>query len=349
MAHINYQKLTSKAKSVGYTESNTEEIQSPLDYCEFLSTLPFWCGNNTLHKENPDYKHTAKCCTTHIIGLPRHSTTNEEMELTPYQVDFANKVIHGREKFGDKTTQLKKSFKMHIKKGRQMGFTEIVLRLILHFSFSRYAGANVAIIAATNGALANEDLRRLAVLYKSIPSVVEQWIKNRVLRIVNGCIIEAFSASEEAMTGRTNYKCVLMDESAKWKLVKDTPVFSSIIPIVDTNGADLYLVSTPKGPVKEFYDIDMTHDENDFTFFVYDIWQAKDNLYSEEKIRDLLNSSTGDPDQEYLCIYTSGEDSIFGVVSKEDQQGKKEWSDKDEEYNYDQEKDKDEIYWHEKS
>jgi len=325
-------------------EHQKTQHANPLELCEFLATLPFWCGNNTLHKKNPDYQHTAKCCTTHIIGLPRHSSTGEEMALTPYQIDFANKVIHGREKFGGKTAQLEKSLKMHIKKGRQMGFTEIVLRLILHFSFSRYAGASVAIIAATNGGLANEDLRRLALLYKSIPSVVEQWIKNRVLRIVNGCTIEAFSASEEAITGRTKIKCVLMDESAKWKLVNDTPVFSSIIPIVDTNGADLYLVSTPKGPLKEFYDIDMIHDENDFTFFVYDIWQAKGNLYSEEKIKSLLASSTGDPDQEYLCIYTSGEDSIFGVTTKEDQLGKTEWTEEEEEY--DEEKDVDGIMWH---
>lgn len=344
-----FQSLVRDAQDVGIIKKKeppnlpNEAELAGLKLCEELAELPFWCDDKELHIKNPDYKDTARCCTTHIIGLPRHSSTNEEMALTPYQVDFANKVIHGREKFGDKTTQLKKSFKMHIKKGRQMGFTEIVLRLILHFSFNRYAGANVAIIAATNGALANEDLRRLAILYKSIPSVVEQWIKNRVLRIVNGCIIEAFSASEEAMTGRTNYKCVLMDESAKWRLENDTPVFSSIIPIVDTNGADLYLVSTPKGPLKEFYKIDMTHDENDFTFFVYDIWQAKGNLYSEEKIRDLLNSSTGDPDQEYLCIYTSGEDSIFGVVSDKDKQGKPEWGDDD----YDEEKDKDGIYWHE--
>ena len=333
---------------------------TPIQLCEWLGTLPFWCGNNTLHKEDPDYQHTAKCCTTHIVGLPRESSTNEEMPLTPYQIEFANKVIHGRENFGDAEAQMRKALKMHIKKGRQMGFTEIVVRLIFHLCFSRYAGSNVGIIAATNGSLARKDLRRVAKLFKSIPGIVEQWIKSTkegvCMKLVNETAIWAFSASEEAITGDTKYKCIFMDEAAKWVLVSDTPVFSSIIPIVDTNGADLFLVSTPKGPVKEFYKIDDKHDEDDFVFFVYNIWQTEGNLYSKEKIEELLASSTGDPEQEYLCQYKTGKDSIFGTVSDEDQQGKVEWvvesnsnDDVESEDDYDTEKDPDGLHWHEKN
>ncbi len=337
-------------------DSRLEELEqkqtqqaNPIELCEYLSTLPFWCGNETLHKEDPDYKHTARCCTTHIIGLPRHPATNEEMPLTPYQIDLANKVIHGREKFGDSIAQMRKALKMHIKKGRQMGFTEIVLRLILHLCFSRYAGANVGIIAATNGSLAKKDLRRLALLFKSIPTVVEQWIKGNILRLVNGTVIEAFAASEEALTGDTKYKCIFMDESAKWRLVEDLPVFNSILPIVRTNGADLFLVSTTKGPVKMFYKIDTEHDENDFVFFVYDIWEAEGNLYTKEEIEEMIASSTEDPEQEYLCKYKIGRDSIFGTVSVEDQQGMTEWLVDEAEDDYDEEKDPDGIQWHEKS
>jgi len=270
------------------------------------------------------------------------------MPLTPYQVDFATKVINGRLKFGDATAQMRKALKMHIKKGRQMGFTEIVLRLILHLTFSRYAGANIGIMAATNGSLAKKDLRRLALLFKSIPIVVEQWIKSNTLRIVNGTVVEAFAASEEAMTGDTKYKAILVDESAKWRLVDDTPVFNSILPIVRTNGCDLYLVSTTKGPVKMFYKIDMDHDESDWVFFVYDIWKAEGNLYTKAEIDEMIASSAEDPSQEYLCEYSIGKDSIFGNVSAEDQQGMSEWlSDDDGDDNYDEIKDKDGIHWHE--
>ena len=328
-------------------QKDTQQQTNPLELCNFLGTLPFWCGDDTLHLTTSNYKHTARCCTTHIIGLPRHPATNQEMPLTPYQLDLAEKVINGRNNFGDALAQMRRALKMHIKKGRQMGFTEIVLRLILHLTFSRYAGANIGIIAATNGSLAKKDLRRLAVLFKSIPNVVEQWIKSNTLRIINGTVIEAFAASEEAMTGDTKYKCILVDESAKWRLVDDAPVFNSILPIVRTNGCDLYLVSTTKGPVKMFYKIDMDHDESDWVFFVYDIWEAEGNLYTKAEIEDMLASSTEDPDQEYLCLYKAGRDSIFGTVSTEDQQGMAEWLDEDEEDTYDENKDEDGIHWHE--
>lgn len=301
----------------------------PKILCDYLGTLPFWCGDTELHKKDPDYQHTCQCCTTHIVGLPRHPATNEEMPLTPFQVDFAMKVIDGRAKFGDAIAQMRTPLLIHLNKGRQMGFTEIVLRVILHLSFSRYAGANVGIIAATNGSLAKKDLRRLARLYRSIPGVVEQWIKNNTIRIHNGCVIEAFAASEEALTGDTKYKCIFMDEAAKWKLVDDTPVFNSILPIVRTNGADLLLVSTPKGPVKMFYAIE--EEPQDFELHEYNIYHAVGNLYTKEEVEAMIASSKEDPEQEYLCKYKAGKDSIFGTISVDDQQGKIEWVVEDDE------------------
>lgn len=331
-----------KTQGIVQVKDNPEK-----EYCAYLASLPFWCGRDNLHKKNPDYKHTARCCITHIIGLPRHPATNEEMPLTPFQVDFAIKVIDGRLGFGDAIAQMRRPLMMHLNKGRQMGFTEIVLRLIIHLSFSRYAGANIGIIAATNGSLAKKDLRRLARLLKSIPNVVEQWIKNSIIRLVNGTVIEAYPASEEALTGDTKYKCIFMDEAAKWRIVDDTPVFNSILPIVRTNGADLYLVSTPKGPVKMFYNIH--EDPQDFVMFEYDIWHTEGNLYTKEEIEVLLASSKEDPEQEYMCKYKIGKDSIFGSVTSEDMEGKSEWlSDVEEEEDYDEEADKDGIQWHEK-
>lgn len=308
-----------------------------LELCEELAKLPFWCNDDTLHKRNINYQHTAKCCINHIIGLPRHSATGEEMPLTPYQVDMADKIIHGREKFGNKLEQQRKALKIHIKKARQMGFTEIVLRLILYLSFTRYKGRKIAIIAGTSGSLARKNLRRLARLFRAISPVIKLWLRreratlegviNRrnTLEIVNGTEIEAFSATEEAMTGDTGYKCVFVDETTKWKLIDDSPVFNSFMPIVRTNGADLFLVSTPKGPVKMFHEIDMKHDTKEYVFLVYDIMHTLGNLNTQQEVDSLIASSTEDPDQEYMCKYKSGRDSIFGTISDEDQQGKTEW------------------------
>lgn len=318
---------------------SAEAVQKGLELCEFLATLPFWCNDNTLHKRNPDYQHTAKCCITHIVGLPRHPATDEEMVPTPYQMDLVNKVLTGREKFGDAIQQMRKPLKFHIKKGRQMGFTEIVLRIIQFLCFTRYKGRKVGIIAGTTGSFAKKVLRRFARLFKAIPSVIKSWISVRkrspsdiargginVIELVNEVEIESFSSSEEAITGETKYKCIFMDEAAKWRLTNDDPVFNSILPLVNTNGADLFLVSTPKGPTRMFYKIDMEHDEKQFIFLVYDITHTIGNLYTQEEVNDLLATRSGeDPDQEYMVQYRAGQDSIFGAVKNEDMQGKSEW------------------------
>lgn len=282
------------------------------------------------------------------------------MALTPFQVDCAIKIIEGRKKFGDAIAQMRRPLMMHIKKGRQMGFTEIILRVIQYLCFLRYKGANVGIIAATNGTLARKDLRRFARLFKAIPSVIKTWIrrgkmasgesfiKHNTLEIVNDTVIEAFSASEESMTGDTKYKCIFMDESAKWKLVDDSPVFNSILPIVRTNGTDFFLVSTPKGPIKMFYKIDMEH-KDEFVFLVYDITHTIGNLYTKEEVDEMLASSAEDPDQEYMTQYKAGQDSIFGAVSSEDMDGMEEWdidgNNDDEDDGYEEDRsDDDEIH-----
>ena len=327
--------------------------QAGLDLCERLSHLTFWCGDNTLHVKNPDYTHTAQCCITHIVGLPRHPATNEEMPLTPYQIELVGEILKNKydiihnKKIAENLLKelLHKYFFYHLNKGRQMGFTEIMLRLIQFLCFSLYAGSNIGIMAATNGNLARKDLRRFARLFLNIKPVVSQWIKSGVMKLVNGTVIEAFAASEEAITGDTKYKCILMDEAAKWRTVDDTPVFNSVEPIIRASGGDLFLVSTPKGPIKMFFKITKT--KNEYIRLQYDIWHASGNLYTKQQIEQMLASATGDPNQEYLCIFSIGENSIFGIVVKEDMQGKTEWLDEDEDDNFVESDDDSEIAWNE--
>ena len=249
------------------------------------------------------------------------------MPLTPFQIKFVRHVIAATKAPTEK--QFKKKFRtalrkflrtphfFHVNKGRQMGFTEILLRLIQYFSFSRYAGYNVGIMAGTNGNLAKKDLRRFARLFKSIPLVVSQWIKSNTMKLVNDTTIEAFAASEEAMTGDTKYKCLFLDEAAKWRLVDDTPVFNSVEPIIRAAGGDLFLVSTPKGPVKIFYKI-FDAKKTEYDRLKFNIWECEGNLYTTQEIESMLASATSDPNQEYLCEFTIGEDSILGRITDED-------------------------------
>ena len=314
-------------------ESQREQgkvILTPIQIIQKMSTLPFWCGDNHKHETNPEYWNDF-CCTQHVAGLPVHPATKKEMPPTPYQLEFVQEVMKAVTNPGSMSDEEWKRLHhmFHIAKGRQMGFTEIVLRVIFHFCFSRYAGSNVGIMAATNGKLANKDLRRLYRLFKHIKSVTKGPVKNSKLELIDDTKVEAFSASEEAMTGDTNYAAIFMDESAKWKLVDDTPVFNSVMPIVRSNGADLFLVSTYKGPIKMFYKISL--DPQEFICLVYDIWRTEGNLYTREQILNMLASSKEDPDQEYLCKATIGQDSILGAITDDDRGDFSEWEDEDDE------------------
>ncbi|MCE2507469.1 MAG: hypothetical protein J4F36_13595 [Nitrosopumilaceae archaeon] len=122
-----------------------------------------------------------------------------------------------------------------------------------------------------------------------------------------------------------------MDESAKWKLVDDTPVFNSVMPIVRSNGADLFLVSTGKGPIKMFYQIYL--DSQEFVKLEYNILRTIGNLYTKEQVDNMIASSKEDPDQEYMCKFTVGQDSILGAITDDMRGDFGEWgsSDVDEE------------------
>ena len=248
------------------------------------------------------------CCFTHRVGLPFHKGQGKILPLTPYQTEFSELVIRNHDGLTEHM--------YHVNKGRQMGFTEIVLRLIQYMCLHRYANANVGIIAATNGNLAKKDLRRFQALFKHVPVLIAEGLKNNKIELVTGTVVEAFPASEEAITGDTFYACIFLDEAAKWKNTDDTPIFNSIVPIVIANRSDLLLVSTPKGPIKTFYKIHKKPD--DYIMIKYDIWESKDNLYSEDEIKRMLKQSSLDVNQEYLCKFTFGTDAVIGEVTDED-------------------------------
>ena len=297
----------------------TKKKKSQVDVESYLSQIPklFYCGNETLHKAESYVPRKATCCFTHLVGLPEHPATFIPAPFTPYQVDFFNKI--------DETEEY---HKFHLNKGRQMGFTELILRIIQFRCFNKYAGARIIIITGTREKTTKKIMGRLKVLFRNIPHTV---IKNKdamTIEVINDTVIEGLPASEEAITGDTKIKCIFMDESAKWKLIDDTPVLNSILPIVRTNKSDLFLISTPKGPRGLFYKI-YKDNTNGFMKLEYDIWHCKGNLYTETEIEEMLATTTEDPNSEYLCKFTVGEDSIFGKVEDEDHQDIEMWGDVD--------------------
>ncbi len=238
-----------------------------------------------------------------MIGGPLDPKTYQEKELTQYQKDFFTTI--------DTTTH----HRFHVNKGRQMGFSELILRIAAYRAVcGRYQGKSIKIIAGTRSAATKKLMDRLKEFFKNYPELVDKDESKHDLKLVltNGANFEGLPANPEAITGDTKIACIIMDEAAKWDLVDDQPVLNSIMPIVKTNRSDLFMFSTPKGPRGFFYDIEQAHDVKTWQFFRYSIWDTKGNLYTEQEIEEMLTDPTIDGEQEFLNGYTTGRNNIFG-------------------------------------
>ena len=203
-----------------------------------------------------------------IIGLPKHPQTFKEQNLTKIQM-----------KVFDAVMKPKRQNKLHLNKARQNGWTELILRGLAFNMFDKYAGGKIVIMAGTREKTTKDIFTRFKALFKHIPEYVME-DGPLYLKLYNGAAAYGFPANPEAVTGWTKIKAFFLDESTKWNLIDDYPVVNSVMPIVRTNKADLFMISTPKGPRGFFYDFDIA--ENDFHKFVIDIWEGGKELYSRD-------------------------------------------------------------------
>ncbi len=255
-----------------------------------LREMEFW---SDVHNENKD------CCFNHAIGLPKHPATNTSCHLTPYQVEFF-KIVAKEITKSATSAATKQGHKFVVINGRQMGFTELVLRIIYYFSLDRYAGKNVAIIPATNKRLGENILGRLKE-FGCISKLTASQSQTR-LKLKNGTVIRVFAATEEALDDLDDVACIFMDAAARGPPRADRTLTGVILPMVRKNGVDLFLVSQPKG-----YDNEISNIMDDHTGYVYaeyDIWRTVGNMHTEKDVKKWLANSHEDVDQEYLCKRT---------------------------------------------
>ena len=206
-----------------------------------------------------------------------------------------------------------KHLKFHVNKSRQIGLTEIVLRIIQYKVFHKYAGGRVLIIAGTREKTTKKVMARLRMLFRNIPDVLDGTSSDLLIRLKNGSEIEGLPSNSEAIRGDTKIRCVMIDEAAHFNLVDDSVVMDAVEPIIMTNKSDIFLVSTPRGQRGFFYDISIT--ENDYKKLHYDFNNAIGWIYTKEEMEEELKRTDIDVDQEYRCQFTSARNSIFGVIS----------------------------------
>lgn len=232
-----------------------------------------------------------------LIGLPKHPATMQPMPLMPYQENLHKIIIET------------KRHKFHINKARQIGFTEIILRIMAFESFGRYAGGKIKIIAGTREAMAKKEMHRFQLLFKNIWDQVVESSTDKLLILKNGTEIEALPSNSEAIRGDTQIKAIFLDEAAHYNLIDDSVVMDAIGPIVDTNKSDLFMISTPNGKRGFFYEIDIN--DNDYLKMKYRLEDAG-WLYSQDDIKQMLSRKDIDVEQEYLNQYTSTRQAVFG-------------------------------------
>lgn len=237
-----------------------------------------------------------------MIGLPKHPHTREPMKLMPCQINFF-KSINNTD-----------YHRFHLNKSRQAGWTECILRILAFRCFNKYAGGKIVIIAGTREKTTKKIMQRFRELFRAIPQEIKKASDSLTVELTNGTVIEGLPASAEAITGDTKINCIFLDEAAKWNLQDDQPVMNAILPIVDTNKSDLFMISTPKGPRGFFYEIERDK-HPDFLRFSFDLWEAVGWIYSREEAENMLADSIHDTDQEYLNKFTTGRDSIWGEVT----------------------------------
>jgi len=270
-------------------QSEHDSVES--DITADLAKLKFFCGN-TNSKKN--------CCFSHLVGLPQHPATMQSMKFMPHQLDLI------------KQSMTDKQVKFHVNKSRQIGLTEIVMRIVQYHCFGKYKGGKILIIAGTREKTTKTVMNRLKMLFDNIRSTVQDDKHDLHILLKNGTEIEGKPSNSEAIRGETKIKAIVVDEAGHFAIVDDSVVLDAIEPILHTNKSDIFLVSTPRGQRGFFYELAMS--ENDYKKIQYDYTCAVGWIYSNKEMQEELKRIDIDVDQEYRCQYTSARTSIFGVI-----------------------------------
>ena len=123
-------------------QSEHDSVES--DVSTDLAKLKFFCGNANSKKN---------CCFSHLVGLPQHPATMQSMKFMPHQLDLI------------KQSMTDKQVKFHVNKSRQIGLTEIVMRIVQYHCFGKYKGGKILIIAGTREKTTKTVMNRLKMLF----------------------------------------------------------------------------------------------------------------------------------------------------------------------------------------
>jgi len=241
-----------------------------------------------------------------IIGLPRHPATAKQLPFMKHQLDFAHYVLNEN---GQKKVLWNKS--------RQIGASEIVLRVLQYQAMSsKFANKKILIICGTRIQTCKSMMQRFKLLFNNIPKEITE-SNDLVVKLKNGCSVEAYPSNSDSIRGLTNVAAIMVDEAAFFGLVNDSVVMDAIQPIIMTNKSNIYIISTPNGPMGFFYKLYQDND-SDYYKFTNNIYAGIPVIYTKDEAEIELARTDIDVQQEYMNSFTVGRNSVFGEIDDED-------------------------------
>lgn len=268
---------------------------------EKLAKLAIKIGNSELEDSLASMTFTR---FNETIGLPLHASSKLPRAITQAQMKVFEAVDPSKRSW------------IILNKARQCGFTELVLRTLVYYSFSKYRGKKIGICAGTRIETGLEIFNRLKDLFRNINDVVLE-DSAETLRLKNGTSFHVIPASKHAVNGLTGFAAFLLDEANRFNLDDDSVIINNFLPLARTNMSDVFMISNPYMPAGFFYHI-LQAPSPSWTKLTIDIHEAAVGLYTKEHVQEMIEKSDEDPASSYLCQFVGGRDSIFGDLDDED-------------------------------
>lgn len=238
-----------------------EKLVTNIHENEFLHRyIPalFYCGwlADTTKKQKKIKKDVESCypycCFNHLVGLP---TIKYEDEFGSIIGESKPVPLH---KYEQKILENYESTNYYaLNKCRGAGASEIltIRWMLFKYCITRIKNRLCMIVGGINEKEAVEYMTRIKELADRIPFMYRVQPKSdtpSVIYLKLG-VIKATPANPQAVRSYQNVGDILLEESAFWKLIDDTPILKSAEPHVVKSSAHIGAISTPNGQAGFFW------------------------------------------------------------------------------------------------
>jgi len=307
-------------------EQQVLELQTQKLQHQFIPAL-FYCGwlPNKTRKDKKTSKDVESCfpycCFNHLVGLPTIKYEDESgfviSESKPVPLyKYEQQIIANYESHNYYA----------LNKCRGAGASELLtIRWMLYkYCTTRIKNRLCMIVGGINAKEAVEYLTRMKVLADKINFMYRVPPKSdtpNVIYLKNG-VIKAIPANPQAVRSYQNVGDILLEESAFWSLVDDSPILKSAEPHVVKSSAHIGAISTPNGQSGFFWSR-IFNPEVKSKYFKHvlnwrEVVKNVPSVISEVEVHRLQEEDPSTYEQELNNQFLLSENRAFGDFDVED-------------------------------